>query len=205
MFYQNKQGQNDITIGSPVAGREHPDLENQIGFYVNTIPIRTIIDRNLSFKEFLNNVKNHIVEILKYQIYPFDQLIEDLNLKFENNRNPMFDIGFTYIKENELSANNKLALNGLTIDNVNSGFNLVKADIWIKVLDNEEDYIVDVTYNKQLFNATYIKKIMADIKHSISKILSEPELKITELITFIAGQETELEKEKERCSEKQKP
>jgi amino acid adenylation domain-containing protein len=190
-------GQNDITLGSPVAGREHPDLENQVGFYVNTLPIRTKVEVDTDFTHFLGKVRNSIVEILKYQIYPFDQLVDDLNIQFARNRSPMFDLGFTYIKENEFRiAQKHTGLTGIKVKYLNSEFNLVKADIWFKVLDNSENCIVDISYNSNLFSPLYIKNLTSDIQNVLSAVTADPEIKISELIALITSLGTRLEREK---------
>jgi NRPS condensation-like uncharacterized protein/acyl carrier protein len=74
LFYRYT-GQEDIIIGSPIAGRNHPDLENQIGFYVNTLALRDTVISHESFKTFLLNVKQTTIEAYSHQLYPFDRLV----------------------------------------------------------------------------------------------------------------------------------
>ncbi|MEL6535471.1 MAG: condensation domain-containing protein, partial [Bacteroidota bacterium] len=64
----------------PIAGREDVMLENQIGFFVNVIPLRTVLQYNESFKNLLEKVKHNMSTAYQYQSYPFDVLIDDLNL-----------------------------------------------------------------------------------------------------------------------------
>ncbi|MFK7784508.1 MAG: amino acid adenylation domain-containing protein, partial [Crocinitomicaceae bacterium] len=79
LFYRYSL-QNEITIGTSSAGRMHPDLENQIGFYVNTLAIKNTIDPSNSFTEFLQGVKTKVLEAFTNQMYPFDRLVEELDL-----------------------------------------------------------------------------------------------------------------------------
>ncbi len=85
-------GQTDITIGNIIAGREHPDLSNQIGFYVNTLAIRNKINPATSFAKFCDEVKTNTLDAYAHQMYPFDKIVEDLQRHRDTSRNPIFDI-----------------------------------------------------------------------------------------------------------------
>ncbi|MBC8757727.1 hypothetical protein H2O64_23895, partial [Kordia sp. YSTF-M3] len=78
----------DIIIGSPVAGRNHPDLENQIGFYVNNLAMRTRLDPEASFNELYEKVKHNVLSDFAHQQYPFDTLVEELGLQYDASRTP---------------------------------------------------------------------------------------------------------------------
>ncbi|QXV63873.1 AMP-binding protein [Mucilaginibacter sp. 21P] len=201
LVLSKQSGQNDITIGSPVAGREHPDLENQVGFYVNTVAIRSVFNRQQSFNTLLDDVRACFIQILKHQTYPFDQLLEDIDVKTEPGRNPLFDIGFTYIKENELNLQAG-GLKDIEISNISSGFNLVKADIWFKIMDNAEDFILDIAYNKQLFNTVTINKIKADFEYLFENIAAIGELSLDEIIVRMNDNEHKLGKQREQLAKK---
>ncbi len=90
-------GETDIVIGNPIAGRDHSDLEDQIGVYINTLALRSDIDPNNSFIELFEKIKATTLKSLEYQMYPFDKLLEDLNTKRAVNRSPLFDILINYL------------------------------------------------------------------------------------------------------------
>lgn len=85
-------GEEDIIIGSPIAGREHPDLEDQIGFYVNTLLLRDRIKGSDNIATVLEKVKITILEAYEHQAYPFDKLIEELAVPGDMKMNPLFEI-----------------------------------------------------------------------------------------------------------------
>ncbi|HUB61256.1 MAG TPA: condensation domain-containing protein, partial [Puia sp.] len=177
-------GQNDIILGTPVAGREFPGLENQIGFYINTLPIRMQMDRGLPFTHFMNAVREKVIAMLKFQAYPFDRLLEDLGIPIRADRNPLFDVGFTYIKENELNRQeNQSGMTGLQVSYADNGFNLVKADIWFKVFENPDNLVMDITCNSSLFSSTYLHRLASDIQHTISAVIANPQSSIDEVIS----------------------
>ncbi|MEL6359222.1 MAG: condensation domain-containing protein, partial [Bacteroidota bacterium] len=85
-------GQEDLVIGSPVAGRAHSDLEGQIGFYVNTLALRTQFSGEVDFISLLRQVKEETLEGYAHQSYPFDRLVEELDLRRDLSRSALFDV-----------------------------------------------------------------------------------------------------------------
>ena len=89
-------GQEDIVIGSPIAGREHPDLEGQIGFYLGALPIRTTFSKEETITTLYQKVKQNIIGAYSHQVYPYDELVDALNLNRDTSRNPLFDVWLDY-------------------------------------------------------------------------------------------------------------
>lgn len=89
-------GQHKIVIGTPVSGRNHIDLENQIGLYVNTIPLCANVEPGLDFVSFLRETAQQSFNAFEYQEYPFDKIVEDLNVGRDTSRNPLFDVMLVY-------------------------------------------------------------------------------------------------------------
>ncbi|NLD48407.1 MAG: SDR family NAD(P)-dependent oxidoreductase [Clostridiaceae bacterium] len=87
-------GQEDIVIGTPITGRVHADLENIMGLFVNTLPMRNQPKRDKTFKDFLKDLRNNTLNAFENQEYPFEELLEKLNLTVQPGRNPLFDTFF---------------------------------------------------------------------------------------------------------------
>jgi amino acid adenylation domain-containing protein len=85
-------GQTDIIIGTAVAGRSRPELDNQIGCYINTLVLRDSINPCASFDSQFQNVRQTLLGALDHQDYPFDRLLEDLRLARDLSRSPLFDV-----------------------------------------------------------------------------------------------------------------
>lgn len=85
-------GQQDITIGIPVSGRNHLDIEGQIGLYINTLPLRTTLQPGISFRNFLQEIAEHSLRAFEFQDYPFDQMVDNLPVQRDVSRNPLFDV-----------------------------------------------------------------------------------------------------------------
>jgi|GEM_PF-794143 len=91
LLLNQSTGQTDIILGSLVAGRNHADLEKIIGMFVNFLPLRFHIHPDESFLEFLERTRKTVLEAYKNQDYPFEKLIDRLNIPIELSRNPLFD------------------------------------------------------------------------------------------------------------------
>ena len=91
LFYRYT-GQRDMIIGSPVAGRGDAELEDQIGFYINTLALRTRLEGEDSFESVLGKVREVTLSAYEHQMYPFDRLVEDLGLRRDMSRSALFDV-----------------------------------------------------------------------------------------------------------------
>ena len=87
---------NDIIITTPVSGRSHPDTQNMIGFFVNILPIRNKIESEMTIKNLIRNIKNTVLEANENQDYPFDLIVNKLNIKKEAMHLPLSDISFIF-------------------------------------------------------------------------------------------------------------
>ncbi|OMQ07750.1 condensation domain-containing protein, partial [[Flexibacter] sp. ATCC 35103] len=108
-------GQYDIIVGTPVAGREHPDLENQIGLYLNTLAIRTPLQEGMTFSELLVLEKEILLGAYEHQGYPFDALIGKLNLSRDTSRSALFDVLVTLQNQSRLKNLNTEGLSSLEV------------------------------------------------------------------------------------------
>ncbi|MCP4146663.1 MAG: amino acid adenylation domain-containing protein, partial [bacterium] len=90
-------GQEDIIIGTPTAGRLHADLENIIGMFVNTLPMRNYPDGSKSIAEYLREVKENTLSAFENQEYQFEDLVEGLSVRRDTGRNPIFDVMFNLL------------------------------------------------------------------------------------------------------------
>ncbi|MCP4146681.1 MAG: AMP-binding protein, partial [bacterium] len=94
ILYSKLSGQEDIVIGTPVAGRSHADLETIIGMFVNTLALRNYPKRKKKLKSYLTEVKKRTLAAFENQDYPFDLLVEKIDVNRDAARNPLFDVMF---------------------------------------------------------------------------------------------------------------
>lgn len=170
-------GQNDIVIGSIFAGREHVDLQEQIGFYINTLPLRSDVKPHMRFVDLLAQVKQVILEASKYRDYPFDALCADLAVTRSLSRNPLFDVVLTM---DDRSVINGLAeeygFTPIEIDPVGSLFDLL---LYVNLVNNQLE--IALNYNTDLYRSetiydfaeqlsTVLKNCCVDSQQTISNL-----------------------------------
>ncbi|WP_193065049.1 condensation domain-containing protein [Oceanobacillus oncorhynchi] len=88
--------QNDIVIGCPVAGRQRDDIQGTVGMFVNMLPLRRMINNEEMIKDFLNKTMESSLNAFENQDYQIERLIEKFNIPYKTNRNPLYDIAFSY-------------------------------------------------------------------------------------------------------------
>lgn len=87
-------GQEDIVVGSPVAGRTRTELEPLIGMFVNTLALRSFPTKDKSFGEYVSEIRGMTLQALRHQEYPFEMLVQDLDIQLQPGENPLFDTMF---------------------------------------------------------------------------------------------------------------
>jgi fengycin family lipopeptide synthetase D len=87
-------GQEEIIVGSPIAGRPHADLESVLGMFVNTMAFRTRPVGGISFKQYLQDIRETALEAYEHQDYPLEELVDRIGVQREMSRNPLFDTTF---------------------------------------------------------------------------------------------------------------
>ncbi len=168
----------DITIGSPIAGRHHEDLENQIGFYVNTMALRTEIDSTKTLISFFNQVKESILNAYNHQVYPFDSLVQDLNLKRDASRSPLFD--FSIVIENDtLKSRNEIEEDQEEIRD--AGKYMVQNDVVCVFREKEETLDFSVAYNTDVYDEGIMRQFIQHYKELLSNLSDNLEVEISKI------------------------
>ncbi|WP_133054857.1 non-ribosomal peptide synthetase, partial [Niastella populi] len=170
--------QKDIIIGTPVAGREHADLEDQIGFYVNTLVLRNEVNPEESFDRFYHALKGYTLKSYNHQMYPFDRLVEELDLQRDTSRNAVFDVMLTLqsnaagIEEVEISEE---SLNQI----VDQGFSTSKFDIEIRAQEIDAYLSLKIIFNPDVYEKTMVEGLIRHYRQLLSALLEAPEEKIS--------------------------
>ena len=185
LFYKYT-GQEDIIIGTPVAGRNHSHLEDQVGFYVNTLAIRTQLNGKENFEQIMNSVKNNLLEAQKHQLYPFDKLIEDLDLARDTSRAPLFNVMIDMQVDEEI--NSTLNLQALTVTQVEVPYEVSKFDLSITFVDTGENIAIGIEYNTSLYREETVRRMFVHYENLLNGILSDSEQMLEDL-TFISSEE----------------
>jgi len=188
LIYRYTQNE-DIIIGTPVAGRINKDLEKQIGFFVNTIPIRTKVDADSSFKELLLKIKNETIAAFENQEYPIDIILDDLNLKRDLAHNPLFDILFVFQNINALESDG-FKIEGLTLNQFPTNIYTSKLDLIIEFIEYKDYLELNIQYNTDLFLEQRINNFATHIQSILNSVLLDIEQPIN-AIKYLSSEELE--------------
>jgi hypothetical protein len=173
--------QQDSIIGAPIAGRSHIDLEGQIGFYVNTLALRDRIRDSDSFSSVFSKVKQTVLEAHEHQVYPFDQLVEDLEVKRELNRNPLFEI-MVVLQDGDMIEDETTVNDGtLKIRKMETDYRTSLFDINFNMKETSSGLHILLEYNTDLYERTsmlllrdrflqLIRMCIQDVNQTINEI-----------------------------------
>ncbi len=169
-------GQTDIVLGSPMAGRNHWDLEDQIGIYANTLALRTRFSENESFHELLIKVKEVVLGAHQHQVYPFDELVDALRLPKDMSRNPLFDVQVILQNTGINSGKMKSSLGNLKIGRYKEADHQITSrfDLAFNFVEKEEGLFLTVEYNEDIFFADTIVQFCEHLKHIIYEVNRSP-------------------------------
>jgi tyrocidine synthetase III len=186
-------GQQDIITGSPVAGRDHPELEDQIGFYVNTLAIRNRFDATNSFVDLLASVKNTVLQAYEHQHYPFEELVDAVTTQRDRSRNPLFDVWVVLHNihsgpwQQQISLENFEAVEYTQLQGVTARY-----DLSFSFQTVANGMAVELVYNTDLYTTSWIKRLAGHFDILLGDILKDPQKKIPLLALLPAQEEQEL-------------
>ena len=169
--------QDDIVVGSPIVGRNIAELYNLIGMFVNTLAMRANIDTNLSFKDFLNYIKNLCLNNYKYQDYPFDELVNKLKIERDTSRNPLFDVMFIY----QNNGNATLNLGDIKTEYFMPDNKISKFDLSLEIIPENDTLNLSFEYATSLFNKTFIEDLSKHYTNILNTCLDNLDIKISNI------------------------
>ncbi|RZK22634.1 MAG: hypothetical protein EOO43_09395, partial [Flavobacterium sp.] len=162
-------GQDEIIIGTAVAGRHSHQLENQIGFYVNTLVLKTSLNVLQTFKEFLSGIKTTVLEAYANDVYPFDLLVDDLLLKRDLSRSPLFDV--MLVLNSEINPGPKVEMEEIKIDKIKSISESSKYDLLFHVSEFKSTMELVIEYNEDLFDLDTITRLKSSLDCILNSVV----------------------------------
>jgi tyrocidine synthetase-3 len=170
--------QKDIIVGIPVSGRHHPGIENVIGMFVNTLPVRNYPVGDMSFHNLLHEVRENLLYAMENQDYQVEEIIERLNLKRDLSRNPLFDTVFTMLDDlnNDSSELNDIKINTFDIEN-----GISKFDLSLSAYETNDEILFKFEFSSSLFKNTTIERLSSHLLNIIGEISENPYLLLSDI------------------------
>ncbi|HLP48186.1 MAG TPA: amino acid adenylation domain-containing protein, partial [Candidatus Kapabacteria bacterium] len=176
VFLSKVTGQEEIIIGSPIAGRRHADLEKIIGMFVNTLALRNYPVGEKKFPDFLEEVKEKTLKAFENQDYQYELLVEKVAVTRDTSRNPLFDTMFAL--QNIDSQN--IDIPGLKIFPYPYENKTAKFDLSLSAVEWEEKLLFDFEFSTKLFKEETINRFIAYFRNIVNGVIENKERKIAD-------------------------
>lgn len=171
--------QTDIVLGTPVSGRYQSELQNQIGLYISTLPIRMQFDENISFYKLFKQQQQELESTYSNANYPFGDLVDNLNLSRDVSRSPLFDILISHHQKNNDSFDLTSSFDGLKCSFYDNFENKVsKYDLTFTFFEEADSLSISIEYNTDLFKKNFIESFAVNYENFIEQSIENPELEI---------------------------
>jgi amino acid adenylation domain-containing protein len=181
-------GETDIIVAAPVAGRDHADLEGQVGFYINTLAFRDVIRPEATFADLLTEVAANVTQALEHQSYPFDALVDDLALRRDPSRMPLCDV-VVVLQNNDAPA---LTLPGLGIRPFLDEYDASKYDLHVAFEERDDTLHGTLVYNPDLFEPARIERMATHLHGLLRSAVARPHEAIERLDLLSAAERRQI-------------
>src|ERR687886_303732 len=201
LLYRYTQ-QEDIVVGSPIANRNRSEIEGLIGFFVNSLVLRTDLSGNPTFQELLSRVRKVALGAYAHQDLPFEKLVEELHPERSLSHHPLFQVMFGF----QNAPMEALELPGLTLSPLTIDFQTTRFDLEFLLWEASEDFRSLwgerwehsqgirglVVYNTDLFDEATITRMLGHFKTLLEGIVANPQARIANLPLLSAAERHQL-------------
>ncbi|CAH8718930.1 non-ribosomal peptide synthetase [Paenibacillus thiaminolyticus] len=181
-------GQEDVIVGTPIAGRNHGDVQPLIGMFLNTLAIRSYPASEKTFLSYLNEVKETTLHAFEHQNYPFEELVDKVQVTRDLSRNPLFDTLFTM----QNTENEEFELEGLRLIPYPSALDTAKFDISLDVGEENGGLDYSFEYATAIYKRETIERLAKHYEQLLVTIISRPDAKIAELNLLTAEEKEQI-------------
>jgi amino acid adenylation domain-containing protein/non-ribosomal peptide synthase protein (TIGR01720 family) len=169
--------QRDILIGSPIANRNHPEVQNLIGYFLNMLVLRTRLRAGMTFRDLLAHVRETSLAAYAHQDLPFARLVQELQSERDIRRNPLFQVCFVYLDFQEPEAE----LQGLRLREIKVDTGRAMFDLTLALTENADGLDGYFEYASDLFNAGTVERMASHFQNLLSSIVANPDQRLSQL------------------------
>ena len=170
-FLARVTGQDDLVIGAPVANRNRSELEGMIGFFVNSLVLRTDLSGDPPFREALRRQREVVLGAFSNQEFPFERLVEMFQPERDMSRNPLFQTDF--ILQN--TPRSAYRVTGLSFESLPVENGTAQLDMTLDLWEEEDGIGGWLEYDIDLFEASTISRIVASYLSLLEEIVADPD------------------------------
>ncbi|WP_125720569.1 amino acid adenylation domain-containing protein, partial [Pseudoalteromonas rubra] len=170
----------DIVIGTPVAGRTHPQLGRLIGLFVNTLVLRAEVDESATLAEYVAALKAVNLAAQQHQDIPFDQVVDVLNPPRSQSHNPVFQIMLNMLQGNATKSTSSQATGSeLSVTQSDDGQSNVVCDLILNVIEQDQQFELKFEYNTGLFTTQRIVMLAEQLSVLLAQMGQQPEQRLS--------------------------
>ncbi|MEW5928737.1 MAG: amino acid adenylation domain-containing protein [Gemmatimonadota bacterium] len=169
--------QEDVVVGTPVAGRTHEALEGMVGMFVNTLALRGDLAGDPEFRALLGRVREATLGAYAHQDLPFEKLVDELQPRRETGHSPVFQVMFSLANLPAAA----LQLPGLVLEPVQAGSGTAKFDLSLSLVDAADGLFAALEYSADLFDAGTVERMAAHLATLLEGIGADPARRLSEL------------------------
>jgi amino acid adenylation domain-containing protein len=169
-------GVSDISVGTPIANREQPGTEALVGFFINTLVLRTDLSGSPGFTELLARVRRVALGAFAHQDIPFERVVEAVIPGRNPAHTPLFQVSFVHQPKEALST-----IPGLEFTPVELATSTAKFDLTLFTVPGPDGLGCTLEYNTDLFDAATVDRMLEQLQHLLEGIVASPERSIDEL------------------------
>ncbi len=162
-------GQEEVVVGTPIANRQQSELEELIGFFVNTLALRTSIEGSESFKDLLKRVREVCLGAYQHQDVPFEMVVEEMAVERALNHTPIFQVMFVF----QNTPASELLLEDVEISVLEVDSGTAKFDLMLTVREDERGLSGQVEYDTDLFEAASIKRMVGHYERLLQELVRD--------------------------------
>ena len=189
ILLQRYGGQEDICVGIPIANRAQQEVNELVGFFVNTLALRSTVNTNVSFKEFLQQVKATTMEAYEHQDVPFEKVVEAVVKERDLSRSPLFQVMFVLQNTPDVP---QLKLGDLSLSAESYEHTTTKFDLSFSINENSNGLRVSVNYSTDLYIGKTIERMFGHFEELLNAIIKAPQNKISQLRILTEAEEKQL-------------
>ena len=169
--------QEDIVVGTPIAGRSHAETERLIGLFVNTLVLRTDLSGDPKFRDLLKRVREVTLGAYAHQDVPFEMLVERLQPERSLSYTPLFQVALTL----QNAPTEPLEAPDLTISPLEIDGGTAKFDLLLTLQETARGLECSFEYSTELFDAATIERMSEHLRRLLEAVVADPDAKIADL------------------------
>ena len=169
-FLFRETRQTDITVGAPMAERDHPELEDQVGFYVNTVALRCAVSGAETFVQLLERMREVCIGAQAHVLLPFDRVVDAVEATRDPSRSPLFDVMIALQNDDDRD----LALPGLQCERFPIASETSKFDLSFDFVQTPAGFDIEVEYATDLFDERRVERLCARLLQLLREVVRRP-------------------------------